>query len=547
MLAIKIRCRCGQKYLFDVEPVNGRMHYAVFCPVCGLDGTETANHLIAEQLAAQGGSGPALRLDCREPEPTVVPALPRDLRTTSRTRPASAPRRWNKWALVAVGCVLILIAGGAAFGLRILSENRTRATITAYAADGLPHSAAELNAWYTEPATGQNAATVFSQGFDVMAIGNSSGSTLPLLGNGKVPALGVSLSPNTKASLSSFLHANKGALQLFAEGAKLEQSRYPVDLSLGVETPLPHLGKLRSAAKMLALSAMLHADSNNGPAAANEVLVALAVVRSIEAEPALFSQQVRAISMSTVLAALEQTVNRSTLKSESLAALATRFQRAENWDAGGDGFTRGLVAERASSLALLHSPQKIIEIVSSPGFEVPASQRDAIVARLQKKDKLTDEEAFLENAYRQLLSARKEPLPARLKLDDMIREASAQAGRKNLPISQWMLSGLAGRPSKEACSLASSRLAVVAIALEQFRAAHENRYPQALAELTPAHLAALPADPFDGQPLHYKTKSSGYTLYSIGPDLKDDGGERKGEKGGDIVFEVIAPAKPALP
>jgi hypothetical protein len=68
-----------------------------------------------------------------------------------------------------------------------------------------------------------------------------------------------------------------------------------------------------------------------------------------------------------------------------------------------------------------------------------------------------------------------------------------------------------------------------------------------LAELTPAHLAALPADPFDGQPLHYKTKSSGYTLYSIGPDLKDDGGERKGEKGGDIVFEVIAPARPALP
>jgi hypothetical protein len=376
-----------------------------------------------------------------------------------------------------------------------------------------------------------------------MAIGNSSGSTLPLLGNGKVPPLGVPLSASTKASLGSFLRANKAALQLFTDGAKLEQSRYPVDLTLGVETTFPHLGKLRSAAKMLALSAMLHADANDGPGAANDVLVALAVVRSIEAEPAVVSQQMRAISMATVLTALEQTANRSTLKSEFLAALAARFQRAENWDAGGDGFTRGLVAERASCLALLRAPQKLIELVSAPGFDVPASQRDAIVARLQKKEKLTDEETFLENAYRQLLSARKEPLPARLKLEGMIREATAEAGRKKLPIAQWMLSGLAGRPSKEACSLASARLALVAIALEQFRAAHENRYPGALAELTPALLALLPADPFDGQSLRYKTKSSGYTLYSIGPDLKDDGGE----KGGDIVFELIAPARQALP
>jgi hypothetical protein len=48
MLELKIQCAgCGQKYKFDVEPVNGRMPWAVQCPVCKADGTETANAALA--------------------------------------------------------------------------------------------------------------------------------------------------------------------------------------------------------------------------------------------------------------------------------------------------------------------------------------------------------------------------------------------------------------------------------------------------------------------------------------------------------------------
>ena len=35
----------------------------------------------------------------------------------------------------------------------------------------------------------------------------------------------------------------------------------------------------------------------------------------------------------------------------------------------------------------------------------------------------------------------------------------------------------------------------------------------------------------------------GYLLYSVGPDLKDDAGERMKGKDGDMVFVVVAPAK----
>jgi hypothetical protein len=52
MLPIKINCACGQRYAFDVEPVNGRMPAPVACPVCGVDGTAVANDIIAQNMTA---------------------------------------------------------------------------------------------------------------------------------------------------------------------------------------------------------------------------------------------------------------------------------------------------------------------------------------------------------------------------------------------------------------------------------------------------------------------------------------------------------------
>ena len=56
MVAIKIICGCGQKYAFDVHPLNGRMPAPVQCPVCGRDGTAVANEAIARTLGAQPAS-----------------------------------------------------------------------------------------------------------------------------------------------------------------------------------------------------------------------------------------------------------------------------------------------------------------------------------------------------------------------------------------------------------------------------------------------------------------------------------------------------------
>ncbi len=53
MATVKIICGCGQKYAFDVQPLNGRMPAPVQCPVCGRDVTAIANEVIERTLGAQ--------------------------------------------------------------------------------------------------------------------------------------------------------------------------------------------------------------------------------------------------------------------------------------------------------------------------------------------------------------------------------------------------------------------------------------------------------------------------------------------------------------
>ena len=50
MVPIKIICHCGQKYAFEVQPVNGQMPVPVNCPACGRDGTIAANESIRKML-----------------------------------------------------------------------------------------------------------------------------------------------------------------------------------------------------------------------------------------------------------------------------------------------------------------------------------------------------------------------------------------------------------------------------------------------------------------------------------------------------------------
>ncbi len=89
---------------------------------------------------------------------------------------------------------------------------------------------------------------------------------------------------------------------------------------------------------------------------------------------------------------------------------------------------------------------------------------------------------------------------------------------RTIMMSQYM-------PKKFAAAQARTDMARIACRLEGYRLAH-GRYPDTLAELSPAYGAELPRDVMTGSPYRYKPLPDGtYLLYSVAWNQLDDGGD----------------------
>ena len=79
----------------------------------------------------------------------------------------------------------------------------------------------------------------------------------------------------------------------------------------------------------------------------------------------------------------------------------------------------------------------------------------------------------------------------------------------------------------------------IAVALERYRKAH-GKFPAKLAALSPRFLKEVPRDLFTEKPFRYKPSKTGYLLYSVGENTKDDHGRTDASKpaGDDVVVRV---------
>ncbi|HEY1719159.1 MAG TPA: sigma-70 family RNA polymerase sigma factor [Verrucomicrobiae bacterium] len=444
---------------------------------------------------------------------------------------------WTKAQTAAVvGAALILTTGTSIVVTKEVHSTRMNHLINA-----LPQTSAELNAWYVEPPAGQNAATFNLQGIKALQIGDADQIVnLPLLGR-LAQASDVPLPPPLKSTLTAFVQRNRDALQFFTQGAQYEQSRYPMDLAQGFDLLLPHLLGIKRGMQMAEMASILDAENNDGKSAADDVLLTLALARSLKAEPIVISQLVRVAGVSIAVDGLNQAMNRTTLTSESLRELSKALQSMEDYDARGEGFNRAMTGERAAQLDLLKNPDQIVRYLNTlPASGMTAAQCRRMIEEIKQPGNLKKELNDFETTFRQFLSAREETFPDRLSADKLLRRQAARDTSRGLLFGGLYWNGFGGFSGREAGSLANLRLALTAVALEQFRAAHD-KYPAALSELTPNYLAATFLDPFDGRPLRYRKQDAGYVLYSIGPNLKDDGGRRMNGNAGDMIFTVVTP------
>jgi hypothetical protein len=103
-------------------------------------------------------------------------------------------------------------------------------------------------------------------------------------------------------------------------------------------------------------------------------------------------------------------------------------------------------------------------------------------------------------------------------------KALETAQQKSPPLASALLhSWLSRLGAAYQLSRAELRCGAAAIAAERFRARH-GHWPGSLQDLVPELLARVPMDPYDGAPLRLRRLADGLAVYTVGPDLQDNGG-----------------------
>lgn len=133
------------------------------------------------------------------------------------------------------------------------------------------------------------------------------------------------------------------------------------------------------------------------------------------------------------------------------------------------------------------------------------------------------------------LAVLREPTyPERIAAMLLCEQSIKTKGQKDLAVSDlvtsdWPLQlfgpSLHRLIEKEESAQVENRLTQVALMLSVFKAEH-GYYPPALEDLSPTHIKTIPSDLFSEKSLIYSPTENGYTLYSVGPNMTDDGGTK---------------------
>ena len=80
-------------------------------------------------------------------------------------------------------------------------------------------------------------------------------------------------------------------------------------------------------------------------------------------------------------------------------------------------------------------------------------------------------------------------------------------------------------PRRDEKRLVLDRASATAVAVQLYRRDHDGALPAALHDLVPRYLPSVPLDPATGGPLLLRTSGEAFSIYGVGQDRKDDGGD----------------------
>jgi hypothetical protein len=422
---------------------------------------------------------------------------------------------------------------------------RVKHQLAAVRSAGLPASGAELNDWLPQIPDAQNGALALTQAFTNLH--QLSDFLREKKSELTFPKRNESWSPEQSALAREYLATNRQALaQIESALHRYSEFKYPADYAYGAGTLLPHLRHVKVAAQNFRYQTILQSAVRD-PTWTNSVLLQLKLANTLNGEPNVIGSLVRVAAVSIAARSAEYALNHSIPNPDACAALQSAFLRTAETNT----LRTALIGERAIAIPYFRMSRADMEGLrnadgdseseSSSSPPIKPSGRGfgplMFVGFFER-----DLSFYLDTMDRAIDASRLSP-PDSLRLTNIF-DVGPEVHRRFYIFSGMFLPALSKASIKVAQAEAVAKLAAASFAVESFRHAH-NRFPADLAELVPEFMNAVPADPFDGQPVRYRQIPQGYLLYSVDVDGRDDKGteppasrKSKDAKSYDLTFTV---------
>ncbi len=432
-----------------------------------------------------------------------------------------SPARGRKMFWIKLLSAMALILLGVFVMYRVVAYRALNQRIQAVRDAGYPIEPAELNDWYATPEV--NASDAYLRAFAAFPMDHEleGYENIPIVTTMEEKfVLGEPLGPEMAKRIEAYLAHYDETIPLLEEAALIEHGRYPGDYRLGFNLLLTHVGQLRRSARVLKLQSILDHDRGDHDLAAQRCITILAIARSLDKEPVIISALVNIGIQALAYEQIEMLVASGKLGDAQLQKLADAVERIDLDRI----MLRAMVGERCSIHGYFGDSEMLAGLFTSN-----ATVGRAGVAALRTSGLLDIDHSSSLDIMQEYVEFAEDPTwPLPTQLDDIDNRVP-----RICVVTRMVIPALSSAYRASRQCEARRRALLTGIAAERYRQIH-NRFPTQLTDLAPEFIDAVPLDPFDDQPLRYRTEDAGVIIYSLGADGIDNHGRRYNDVGRDF-------------
>jgi hypothetical protein len=292
------------------------------------------------------------------------------------------------------------------------------------------------------------------------------------------------------------------------------ECRFPIKFEDGYAADLSHATRMNCLIRLLRLDVRAHFEHQDADSAIEAIEALLGAARAMEHQPTVVEQLTGTLAVNEAVGATTYLLNELQLDDEQLQRLHAALGGVE-FDAG---LTTGLLGERALMYQSFcsYSPPGVVSLTHGErvGLE-PGRAMDC--------------QKYLE-VMASIIAATELPFPdAR----DLAREIELgfqdEVKEMNGLLKMKLANSIADLPGTYMFfdaivrSHAYLNATIAAIASERCRI-DSGSYPSQLSDLVPKYIREVPQDPLDGSPMKSQVSHKEIVVYSVGWNLRDDGG-----------------------